>query len=153
MVFIPVTVVLFLNMNNITRAQEISCDNLQVIVKAVGEDSTFSAIKGGIAKEAKGADVAQYYALTPLWDKTDDVHGEFIEYDNTRHNYVFHGYSYSLNMDSAKQEEKRCIATLKNCLNDGWVTKTDINSVGDTATSLKNLANSVVINSEKHGFD
>ena len=139
---------LFAGILNCVNAQQISCENLLEIVKAVARDSTLKSIKGEIAKDAMGGDSAQYFTSIPIWDYLDDLHGEYIEYDKALGAVVYNGYS--INRDSLNKERERTIKAFENCLGDGWFMQTAVNALQDTVTYFKNPADFITITLENH---
>jgi len=145
---IPLITVMLGGFNNYTKAQVLSCENLQAIVKAIAKDSTLKTIKGEMIKEAMDGDSAQYMSLIPIWDYLDDLHGEYIRYDKTLATFVYN--AYSINQVTVKEEKGRAIKALENCLGTEWISQTAIDEFHDSITYFKNPASYLTISIGNH---
>jgi hypothetical protein len=125
------------------KAQELSCDSLQRIINIVAADPALSSIKGAFAAEGNGDEGKTYYSLASLWDRLDDVRGQYIAYDKVRKAYSFHAFIYSYN--SPDEELAATLKIFKDCLGAGWISGAAHGKPGGTVTYLKNPAKYLVI--------
>jgi len=135
------------SISGIAQAQEISCENLQQVIKLAGQDPTLKAVTGSIVKAAKGDESAQYTALIPIW-KLGEVYGQAIYQGKYNHDYEYEAYSSS--QGSGKEEMDAALKAIRACVGNSWVVKTEKDGLGDTLTYFKNPADFVVIDIVNH---
>ncbi|WP_295801292.1 hypothetical protein [Mucilaginibacter sp.] len=125
------------------NAQQLSCDNLQRIIKVVASDSALTAIRG--AEVADKYDKAKHYTpIVSLWVKSNEFSSEFIKYDDDRHTFAYNTMVITEGT-SGKGEARGMLAEFRKCLGNNWVLKNDVNRLGDSVYYLKSPADFVVI--------
>jgi hypothetical protein len=126
-----------------TNAQQLSCDNLQQIIRVVAVDSALTAIRG--PEVADKYDKAKHFTpLVNLWDRPDDLASQFIKYDDQRRTFVYN-ITVMTEGTSGRKLAKDMLADFKKCLGPDWVLKNDVSNRGDSVYYLKNPSNFVVI--------
>src|SRR5437588_1456615 len=137
---------LFASVLGVAKAQELNCDKLREIVNMTASDSTLQSLRGE-EKTNKYGKAKEYESPAMLW-KPDgySVNGQYIEYDEFSHRYVYNSIFDDGSTGGAEKElAKKITKMLTDCLGDGWIMKTGIGVLGDTVTYLKNATNYVVI--------
>ncbi|MEO6979502.1 MAG: hypothetical protein ABI113_14025 [Mucilaginibacter sp.] len=125
------------------RAQQLSCDNLQQIIKVVAADSALTAIRGTVV--ADKYDKAQHFRpLINLWVKPGEFDSQFIKYDDERHVFAYDAMVMTEGT-SGREEAKDILADFRKCLGESWVFKNDVNHLGDSVYYLKSPADFVVV--------
>jgi hypothetical protein len=149
LVLIPVVSALLCCIFDFANAQQLSCDNLQQIIKVAAGDSTFQSLRGA-EKENKYGKSKEYEGTVMLWHPDGYIiQGQYIEYIDLEHHYAYHSvFDAGATGTSAKEETKTIVKMLTDCLGNGWLLKTDLQLIlGDSTLVyyLKNTSNYVVL--------